>query len=74
MKRLVSTAKRPDTVTAWPARPSLTWRSDAMGVRRLTGMNSEAISVETHKVSANTAPHDAERGAGGTDALASEGS
>jgi hypothetical protein len=33
-------------------------------------MNSEAMSVETHKVSANTAPHDAVRGAGVTDALA----
>ena len=28
-----------------------------MGVRRLTGMNSEAISAETHKVMAKTAPH-----------------
>ena len=30
---------------AWPAVPSLTWRSAAIGVSRLTGMNSEAISV-----------------------------
>jgi hypothetical protein len=32
-----------------------------MGVRRLTGMNSEAISAETHKVMAKTAPHAAGR-------------
>ncbi len=32
-----------------------------MGVRRLTGMNSEAISAETHKVMAKTAPHAAAR-------------
>jgi hypothetical protein len=42
-----------------------------MGVRRLTGMNSDAMSVETHRVSANTAPHDAERGADATGASAS---
>ena len=34
---------------ACPAIPSLTPRSEAMGVSRLTGMNSEAISVATHK-------------------------
>jgi hypothetical protein len=28
-----------------------------MGVNRLIGMNSEAISVATHNVSAKTAPH-----------------
>lgn len=39
-----------------------------MGVRRLTGMNSDAMSVETHSVSANTAPQDAERGVGATSA------
>ncbi|MCP3064181.1 hypothetical protein LXT21_35955 [Myxococcus sp. K38C18041901] len=63
-KALVSTAKSPDTAIDWPARPSLKWRSDAMGVSRLTGMNSDAMSVATQRVSANTAPQDAERGAG----------
>jgi hypothetical protein len=57
MERLVSTANRPDTEIACPAAPSVRWRSDAIGVRMLTGMNSEAISVETHSASASTAPH-----------------
>ena len=35
-----------------------------MGVRRLTGMNSEAISVATQSVSAKTAPQEAPRLAG----------
>ncbi|GMU03177.1 hypothetical protein KH5H1_72980 [Corallococcus caeni] len=42
-----------------------------MGVSRLTGMNSDATSVETHRVSANTAPQDVEREAGDTGAPAS---
>ena len=33
-----------------------------MGVRRLTGMNSEAISVATQSVSAKTEPHEAASG------------
>ena len=44
-----------------PVRPfprSLRGRQ-AMGVRRLTGMNSEAISVATQSVSAKTAPQEA---------------
>jgi hypothetical protein len=57
MPRLVRTAKIPETAMACPARPSLIRRSAAMGVSRLTGMNSDAISVATHRVSANTAPH-----------------
>jgi hypothetical protein len=59
MPRLVRTAKIPETAIAWPRRPSLIRRSAAMGVSRLTGMNSDAISVATHRVSANTAPHPA---------------
>ena len=35
------------------------WRSVAIGVSRLTGMNSDAMSVATHNVSAQTALHDA---------------
>ena len=54
--RLVRTANSPETEIAWPAVPSLTCRSDAIGVSMLTGMNSEAISVDTQSVSANTAP------------------
>ena len=42
---------------AWPARPSVIPRSLAIGVSRLTGMNSDAISVDTQRVSAATAPH-----------------
>src|SRR5688500_6805839 len=56
IRRLVRTAKMPEIEIAWPAWPSVTSRSDAMGVRRLTGMNSEAMSVDTHRVSAKTAP------------------
>ena len=40
---------------AWPAAPSVRWRSEAIGLRMLTGMNSEAIRVETHNVRASTA-------------------
>jgi hypothetical protein len=56
MNRLVSTAKTPETAIACPAWPWVTWRSAAIGVRRLTGMNSEVIRVKTHRVSAPTAP------------------
>ncbi len=52
--RLVSTAKAPEMAMPWPAMPSVTWRSAAMGVRRLTGMNSDAISANTHSDMANT--------------------
>jgi hypothetical protein len=55
--RLVSTASRPETAMAWPACPSVMCRSAASGVSRLTGMNSEAMSVATQSVMANTAPH-----------------
>ena len=55
--RLVSTANRPDTAIAWPACPSVVCRPEAIGVSRLTGMNSDAISVPTHSVRAKTAFH-----------------
>jgi hypothetical protein len=57
MKRLVTTAKRPDTEIACPAIPSLAPRSAAMGVRRLTGMNSDAISIATQSAIEPTALH-----------------
>jgi hypothetical protein len=34
-------------------------RPEAIGVSKLTGMNSDAISVETHSVRAKTAPQPA---------------
>ena len=54
MPRLVSTANAPETEIACPARPSLTPRSCAMGVNRLTGMNSEATSAKAVIVIAKT--------------------
>jgi hypothetical protein len=56
MNRLVTTANRPETEIDWPACPSVRCNPEAIGVSRLTGMNSDAISVETHRVSAKTAP------------------
>ena len=61
MMRLVITAKMPDTDIAWPEFPSVRCKSEAIGVSRLTGMNSDAMSVETHSVRASTAPHRAGR-------------
>ncbi|MNL65120.1 hypothetical protein D3C87_1894100 [compost metagenome] len=52
--RLVSTANAPEIAMPWPAIPSVTWRSVAIGVSRLTGMNSDAISAKTHSDIANT--------------------
>ncbi|GLR47647.1 hypothetical protein GCM10007925_13600 [Sphingomonas astaxanthinifaciens DSM 22298] len=57
MNRLVNTAKMPEMAMACPAWPSLIWRLEATGVSRLTGMNSDAMSVETHNVRAKTAGH-----------------
>ncbi|MNH31032.1 hypothetical protein D3C79_913610 [compost metagenome] len=37
-----------------PAKPSVTPRSLAMGVSKLTGINSDAISTNTHRVMAKT--------------------
>ena len=47
MNRLVTTAKIPEIEIACPARPSVMPRSPAIGVNRLTGMNSEAMSTAT---------------------------
>ncbi len=54
--RLVNTAKKPEIEIACPARPWLMPRSCAIGVSRLTGMNSDAISTTTHNAIENTAP------------------
>lgn len=55
--KLVMTAKTPETEIAWPALPSVMPRSLAIGVSRLTGMNSEAIRTATHSAIEHTAPH-----------------
>jgi len=57
MNRLVTTAKMPETEIAWPARPSVMPRPSAIGVSRLTGMNSEAMRTATHSAIENTALH-----------------
>ena len=56
MVKLVSTAKAPEMAMPCPASPSLTCRAEAIGVSRLTGMNSEAMRVKTHSVMAKTPP------------------
>jgi hypothetical protein len=56
MNRLVSTAKMPEMEMACPACPSVMCRSEAIGVSRLTGMNSEATSTMQHSDMARTAP------------------
>ena len=55
MNTLVITAKRPEIEMAWPAMPSVACRSAAIGVSRLTGMNSEAMSIATHSAIEPTA-------------------
>jgi hypothetical protein len=55
MHRLDTTANRPEIEMAWPAMPCVAPRSLAMGVSRLTGMNSEVISTARHIVMAPTA-------------------
>ena len=57
MSRLVITANRPDMAIAWPAMPWVAPRSLAIGVNRLTGMNSDAISMATHMAIEPTALH-----------------
>jgi acid phosphatase family membrane protein YuiD len=42
---------------AWPAMPTEARMSDAIGVRRLTGMNSEAINMAAHIAIEATALH-----------------
>src|SRR4051812_18310437 len=56
MNRLVATAKRPETEIACPAMPTVAPRSWAIGVRRLTGMNSAAMRRATHIAIDPTAP------------------
>jgi hypothetical protein len=55
MNKLVATAKRPEIEIAWPAIPSVALKSCAIGVNRLTGMNSEAINIATHSAIEPTA-------------------
>lgn len=61
MQRLVSTAKMPDAEIACPALPSVMTKSVAIGVSKLIGMNSDAISTNTHSAMAKTGPHAADR-------------
>src|ERR1700712_3588300 len=56
-ERLVRTAKNPDTEIACPASPSLKESSCAMGVRRLTGKNSDATRAKAQSDMESTAPH-----------------
>ncbi|MNI24827.1 hypothetical protein D3C73_784600 [compost metagenome] len=58
ISRLVIKANNPDTAMPWPAWPSVTCRSAAIGVSRLTGINSEATSTKAARDMANTAPQD----------------
>ena len=64
MNRLVTTANTPEIEMAWPVCPSVTPRSAAIGVSRLTGMNSEAINTLTHSAMETTAPQAAAAGSG----------
>jgi hypothetical protein len=52
--RLVRTANAPEIAMPWPAIPSVIRRSPAIGVSKLTGMNSEATSANTHSDMAKT--------------------
>ena len=63
--RLVRTARAPEIAMPWPASPSVTFKSLAIGVSRLTGINSEAMRTKTHSVMANTPPQWACAGVGG---------
>ena len=56
INRLVTTANAPEIAIPCPAMPSVTFRECAIDVRRLTGINSEAIRAKTHSVIANTPP------------------
>ena len=57
MNRLVATANNPDMDIACPDMPSVAPKSAAIGVSKLTGMNSEAMSKATHIVMEPTALH-----------------
>ena len=58
IRRLVNSANSPETEMPWPACPSVICKSAAIGVSRLTGMNSDATSTKAASDMANTAPHD----------------
>ncbi|MFZ5693249.1 MAG: hypothetical protein ACOY5F_18595 [Pseudomonadota bacterium] len=55
-QRIAATAKRPLMEIACPVWPSVARSPSAIGVSRLTGMNSEAISIATHSAIERTAP------------------
>jgi hypothetical protein len=57
MNKLVATARRPEMETACPAIPWVAPRLAAIGIGRLTGMTSEAMSIATHVAIAPTALH-----------------
>ena len=57
ISRLVTTANSPEIEIACPAMPAVAFRSCAIGVSRLTGMNSAAISSVTHIAIEPTALH-----------------
>ena len=54
--RLAATAKKPLIEIAWPVWPSVAPRLSAIGVSRLTGMNSAEISRATQRDMERTAP------------------
>ena len=56
VSRLVTTAKAPEMAMPYPTQPSLTPSVVAIGESRLTGMNSEAIRANTHRLMASTPP------------------
>jgi hypothetical protein len=56
IERLVNTANSPEIAIPWPTAPSETCSSAAMGVSRLTGMNSEATKAKAPKDMAMTPP------------------
>jgi hypothetical protein len=58
VNKLAMTANTEVTVTVKPAVPSLTWKSNAIGVNRLGGRNSATIRPATAKAIAHTAPQD----------------
>ncbi|MNC78613.1 hypothetical protein D3C75_1308680 [compost metagenome] len=53
--RLVMTAKKPEMDMACPAWPSVSDKSDAIGVSKLTGRNSEATRAKAQSDIARTA-------------------
>ncbi|MNH38409.1 hypothetical protein D3C79_994340 [compost metagenome] len=53
--RLVTTAKKPEMEMACPAWPSVSDKSDAIGVSKLTGRNSEATRAKAQSDIARTA-------------------